>query len=298
MRSRTERAAERAVAEYEAATRLDPGSARALASFANSLALCADWHWPCHGLPPDSLRALARVAVDRALALDSLSSEAFAGRSEIEYDLDLPAGLRDAERAAALDPRNASLHHLHGWILAEMLRYDEAIQAYRQALSLDPTRASTHEHLARVAAARHQPDVVLAELDTAITLEPEMDVAYARRALMRAWVGDQPGAIADAEALRGPGAQAWRAGLEALLLAAAGDTAKARVREDSLVAAGRFTEPLVMALLRSGRGEEWLASQPPNAAIEPFWAQYPQYDSVRSDPRFQAMLERYRQGLR
>jgi hypothetical protein len=119
---------------------------------------------------------------------------------------------------------------------------------------------------------------------------------------MRAWVGDQPGAIADAEALlrynSRPGAQAWRAGLEALLLAATGDTAKARVREDSLVAAGRFSEPLVMALLRTGRGNEWLASQPPNAAIEPFWAQYPQYDSVRSDPRFQAMLERYRQGLR
>jgi tetratricopeptide (TPR) repeat protein len=183
-----------------------------------------------------------------------------------------------------------------------MLRYDEAIQAYRQALNLDPARASTHEHLARVAVARHQLDAALAELDTAITLEPDMDVAYARRALLRAWVGDRSGAIADVDALRryssGPGAEAWRAGLEALLLAAAGDTATARTREDSLVVAGRFSEPLAMAMLRSGRGNVWLDKLPPGVSLEPFWAEGPQYDFVRSDPRFQAMLERYRQGIR
>ncbi|MFI5280822.1 MAG: tetratricopeptide repeat protein [Gemmatimonadales bacterium] len=302
MRSRSARDMERALTEYETATRLDPRSARALAGYAMTLATCADWGRRCHGLTPDSLRSLASAAVREALAIDSLSAEAYRARSEIEYDRNLADGLRDAERAVVLDPGNPDLHHLRGWILAEMLRYDEAILAYRQALALDPGLAATHEHLARVAIVQRRMSSALAELDTAIALEPGMDVAYARRAILRAWLGDRPGAVADMDAASrsygGPGAVAARAGVEALLLAAAGDTANARAREDSLVAAGQFSEPLGMAMLRTGRGNEWLASLPPNAALEPFWMQYPQYDAIRSDPRFVAALERYRQGIR
>ncbi|HTH65619.1 MAG TPA: tetratricopeptide repeat protein [Gemmatimonadales bacterium] len=308
LRQRTKEGAERALTEYEAAVRLDPGSARARASVGEVLGLCADWYWRCRGLGNDSLVALARAAVDSALARDSLSAEAYAARAGIEYDLDHARGLVDVERAIALQPRNARFHHQRGWILAEDLRFDEAIREYRRALTLDPALAATYEHLARIATIQRRFDDALADLDSAIRLEPEMTVVYARRAMLRAWLGDKAGMRADVAALRGRGAgpdlDRYLAGLEALAAAATGDTAAAGARLDSLRAAGgaaeiaSATEGTVATAIRIGRGNGFLASLPPNFTIEPFWAAYPWYDPVRADPRFQAGLERWRQGVR
>src|SRR5262245_15235294 len=105
LRQRTPTAAERALTEYDAAIRFDPGSARARASLGKALGMCADWYWRCRGLGDDSLRVLARAAVDSALARDSLSAEAYSARATIEYDLDHARGLVDVERAIALQPR-------------------------------------------------------------------------------------------------------------------------------------------------------------------------------------------------
>ena len=88
------------------------------------------------------------------------------------------------------------------------------------------------------------------------------------------------------------------AGLEALTAAATGDTAEAGTRLDSLRTAGGLSEAAVAAELRIGRGNEYLASLPPNFTKDPFWAAYPSYDPVRADPRFQAGLERWRRGVR
>ena len=308
LRQRTLESAERALTEYETAVRLDPGSARARASLGKVLGLCADWYWRCRGLRDDSLRTLARAAVDSSLARDSLSADAYSARATIEYDLDHASGLRDAERAIALQPRNADFHQQRGWILAENLRFDEATPEYRRALMLDPALAVTYEHLARIAIIQGRFDDALVAFDSAIRLEPEMTILYDRRAVLRAWLGDRAGMRADFAALRGrsggnagPGLDRLLAGLEALAAAAAGDTAAAGARFDSLRSAGDPADILdLMAATagRIGRGNDFLAGLPPNFTIEPFWAAYPWYDPVRADPRFQAGLERYRRGVR
>jgi TolB-like protein/Tfp pilus assembly protein PilF len=308
LRQRTPAAADRALTEYEAAVRLDPGSARARASLGMLLALCKDWAWRCRGLGNDSLVALARAAVDSALARDSLSAAAYATRAVIEYG-DHASGMRNIERAIALQPRNADFHHLRGWILAWDLQFDEAIREYRHALTIDPALAVSYEHLARIATIQHRFDDALAAFDTAIRLEPEMTVLYYRRALLRAWLGDSAGMRADVEALRGrsganagPGLDRSLAGLEALTAAASGDTAAAGAHLDSLRSAGTLSDATEDATkvtaLRIGRGNEYLASLPPDFTIAPFWAAYPWYDPVRADPRFQAGLERWRRGVR
>ena len=305
VRRRTQEGAERALTEYEAAMRLDPGAARPRAGIGHVLGLCVDWYWGCRGLGMDSLRVLAQAAVDGALARDSLSAEGYAARAGLEYDLDYASGLRDVERAIALQPRNADYHHQRGWILAEELRYDDAIAEYRRALTLDPASAVTYEHLARIATIQHRFDDAMADFDSAISIEPELTVAYARRAMLRAWLGDRAGMRADLAALQGrSGGNAaqkmdgFAAGLEALATGVSGDTAAAGRHLDSLRTAGALTQSWLVTSLRIGRGNDWLASLPPNFALEPFWAAYPWFDSVRNDPRFQAALERWRHGVR
>lgn len=298
---RTVGAFERALAEFETAARLDPGSARAFASLGYAFGLCADWGYSCRGLPDDSLHAAGRRSVERALAIDSLSPQAYRARAELEYDLDLPAGLRDINRAIALEPRNGEFYGMRGWLLAESLRFDEALAAYARSLELDPGRAVTWEHLARIATIQRRYPDALAAYDSALRIEPELVPVFERRAILRAYLGDRNGARSDADAFvrrqANPASHAsWRAGVEALIAAWAGDTATARAAVDSLVAAGRFTFPLVLAQVRLGRGAEVIVRAGQENEFDPFWAMMPFFDPIRDDARFQAMLQRYRRN--
>src|SRR4051812_42578690 len=109
--------ARRAVSEYEQAVSLDPRFARAWAHLGLTWFLFVDWDWPHPGLTRDSIIALASVASGRALAIDSLSADAWAThglilvlRNPATHEGEVPA----LRRAAQLDPRNAEIWHQLG----------------------------------------------------------------------------------------------------------------------------------------------------------------------------------------
>ena len=292
---------DRALAEYETAVRIDPRSARAHASLGNALALCPDWGIACRGLSNDSLRALAALAISRALRLDSMLPAAYKARSTLEYDRDLSAGLRDLDRAIALAPGDAGYRGSRGWLLAEAMRLDDAQEELQRSLALDPVRPVTWEILSRVLIVRHRYPEALAALDSALRLEPELVPAWERRAELRAFLGDRTGAREDAEAYarRVDNSQrgaAFRAGIEAFSLVIFGDTIAARILSDSLSAAHSGSNPQFLALIRLGRGGAILDSASPNSELDPFWAAYPYYDPIRDHPAFRAMIERYRRN--
>jgi serine/threonine-protein kinase len=296
---RTQASFEMAITAYQAAVRLDLRSARAQASLGDAYEFCADWDVPCFGLPRDSLRARAGAAVDRALALDSLNPWALEARASVAYDVNLSEGLRYADRAVAASPRTAAFHHMRGWILAEMLRSDDALAAYRRALALDPGRAVTWLHIARVHRSERRLAEALPALDSAIAIEPDLGQALPDRALVRALVGDSTGARADAadlarRATNAVAAAGIQGGIESLIIAVRGDTARAATLADSLRSAGAGNQIVGSALIRVGRGAAVLAAMPADFALDPFWARMPEWDGVRNDPRFQAAVERAR----
>jgi len=303
---RTPRAVGRAIREFEAAERLDPGLAPAAARIALSYALFLDWGWDYPGLAPDAVLDRGFAAADRALSHDSAAADAWMARGFLLSFRD-PRTFRGVEeafqRATVLDPSNAEAYHQYGMALLWLGRDSGATALYRRALAIDPERAITLFNLARVRMrggayrdARHW-------LDSALAVDPGADYAYALRALAHLRLGERADARVDGET-----AVRLRAGYRlpaeavlALTELATGDTAAAQTRVDRLereIGVGRPTvtdaawvgralvalgEPdLALALLERVR---------PRGARLWYYLQSPEFEAVRADPRFRRLVE-------
>ncbi len=300
-----------ALANYEAAVRLDPGFGRAWARIGLVYYLFVDWAWPFADLPTDSLLARGFEADDSALALDSASADAWMVRGSLLADRN-PATLSGAvpalERAVRLEPRNAEAWHLLGVTLRSLRRDGEAVAALDRALQLDPLRVVTLTNLALTNEYLGRPDLAERLLDSALAIDPGWYFAHVIRGAIRFARGDRAGAQADADAavrLRPPDFILDSEPLVVALLATGGDTAAARAHAERLARVIGETGPLTyapaqaaaiafawlgdsdraMSFLERGRPggvNTWWAMQDP--ALAPLWA----------DPRFQRLLAELR----
>jgi serine/threonine-protein kinase len=300
----------RAIEEYAAAVRLDPSFAQADARVALGYALYLDWGWEFPGVPRDSQLALGVRAADRALAVDSSSSDGWMARGymlSFRYPRTLDGVLEALERATTLDPRNPEAWHQYSSWLAAVGRLDESIATSRRALALEPGRAVTflnlggdYEPLRRDAEARQA-------YDSAITADPEFYAAYAFRTFVRLRAGDVAGARSDADAalrFSPPSEQYYGLAPLAAVAAQAGDTVEARRLMDRAVApfANRTPGPLVgqmigLGLVAAGQlrqAVDLLERTEPRGGVLWFSLQLPAFDPLRSDPRFQRLVEESR----
>src|SRR3989449_6798523 len=109
-----------------------------------------------------------------------------------------PAMARQAiERAVALDPRNAEAHHQYGTFLTNHGEYAAAVGQYQQALTIDPQRGTTLTGLGMVSLRRREYAAARDWLDSSLAVDPGFYPGYVRRAgappLLRATAGP-PGA--------------------------------------------------------------------------------------------------------
>jgi TolB-like protein len=100
-------------------------------------------------IPVDQGYHDAREAIDRALALDPNSAEAYSALSWIKtnYDWDWAGADGDAQRALALAPGNSSVLRRAANLAKTMGRLDEALRLDRQALAIDPLSLSAWSNL-------------------------------------------------------------------------------------------------------------------------------------------------------
>ena len=129
----------RSVEYYNEAIARDPKFARAHAGLSLAYSVLPNY------VPDlaDSLPALAMASAQRAVALDSTTADA---QIALALALDLQLQFRDAlaryRVAAALDPANATVHHLLGVSLLNLTRTDEAIVELRRGVQADPLALS------------------------------------------------------------------------------------------------------------------------------------------------------------
>jgi len=249
----------------------------------------------------------ARAAAERAVALDSQLAEAYASRGQIRYrhEWDRSGAEQDLRRAVALSPGYALGHLWYGELMLNQGRFTEAIREASRAAELDPLSAEVVRGYAGALNRTRRYQRALEQGRKALDLEPG---GPGHQVLAITYLGQ--GKFADAiqefqTALSQLGGRGRASAIMAQLgcaYARAGqrrealeilDDLKARVaRGDSI------THPVHLAILYGGLGEkdqafEWLekAYQEHDPLIGQLRV-YPFFDPLRSDPRFNELVKK------
>ena len=286
----------RALAFFNQAIDADPTYAPAYAGLARAYTGLSSWD-----LPPAEAMPRARAAAVRALQLDSTlaSAHAWLGNVDAFYDWDWAAGEREFRRAIELNPGDPDAHLNYGYLLVVNRRFAEAERELRRAREIDPLSAwIACVSLWPLYEGRRYDDAIAAAQRI---LEEDPRAANAQQILGQAWLmkGDSARAL---PALRRARELDSNANLVAFLgysYAIAGNRAAALQVADSLRARVRtgYVQPYVWAVLYAGLGEReqafrWLEKGIALRSEEMVFLQVdPAMDTLRSDPRFKALLK-------
>ncbi|MEM7233150.1 MAG: zinc-dependent peptidase [Planctomycetota bacterium] len=172
----------------------------------------------------------ARLDVDESIRLDAANPEAYESRAMLRENAgdisgavadwsqvialepndwygffmrasltDQPSdALNDLAHALVLRPDEASLHQLHGELLMQLGRHDEALAAYDTALQFSPEDVETISDLRALRSEAlielGRVEDALAECDRAIDLDPDSSEAWVQRGKLLLYHGDRAGA--------------------------------------------------------------------------------------------------------
>jgi len=297
---RTERELYRSVEEFRRALEIDPDCALAHAGMADAYILLGIW-----GLTSsDSAFGAARRAAERAIELDDGLAEAHTSLAEVlkDYDYDWPSSETEFKRAIALNPNYSTAHQFYAQLLVTLGRLEEAVEQVELARSLDPLSPAINAYLPHIYLAARDHERAVTEGRRAVELE--QDSAIARWQLGRALLfsGDVGGAVAELEtasilANRRP---MWQAEL-CFGRARAGDRAGAEaiLRDMTKQARSNYVSPYDFALCCAGLGRteaglDYLERAYQERVMRIIAIGDPEFDGLRREPRFGALIERLR----
>ena len=301
----------RAVEEYETAVRLDRDFTPALARIAYAYGLYLAFG-ESGTASPDSVLRRGLTAADRALRQDPTAADAWMARGLLLTYKDPRTflGAREAfERSIAFDPRNAEAFHSYGGVLMTLGDDSAAAAAFHGALVLDPRRPSTLDHLALLRYVERRYDETRRWLDSAQAVDAGFFDAYGTRILLHLTLGEVAEAQRVAAALMQFGvATSVPLAAHAVLTAVnarAGDSVAARQHLDSLSrVVGTLQSPsppqgflvgwALMAVGDVDRTLDLLERVRPRGADLSFYLRFPEFDPVRTHPRFQHLVEESR----
>ena len=122
----------------------------------------------------------AREAAQRALELDENLAEAHTalGAVKIFYEWDWQGGERDFKRAIELNPNYADAHNLYGYYLQAMGKGDDAVVEMKRAKELAPDwRVPNNDYLLALFSARRY-DEAIEQSRRVVKLDPNNHVAF------------------------------------------------------------------------------------------------------------------------
>jgi len=287
---------------YQNALAADPNSALAYAGLADSYSLLVDYGLmrPAQGLPK------AKAAAEKAIALDPLLAEPYVSLAYIEGLHQWEWG--DAERlylrAIALNPGYATAHHWLGTDhYASLGRFEEAEAEVEIAIQLDPLSSIILEGRSFLQMLRGHYEVAIEGYRELAQLDPTFYKAYTSMGRAFAQMGRYPEALENLERGR------KMVGDVPNILAALGQVCglsgdRERAHEFLAKLERQSTERYVpqasFAILNLGLGNRQKALDHLEMGCELrelaicFIKVHPVYDSLRSEPRFQALLRRLR----
>jgi tetratricopeptide (TPR) repeat protein len=243
----------------------------------------------------------AREAAQKALEIDANLAEAHAslGFIKTEFDWDWPGAEKEFQRAIELNPNYATAYRWHALELEATGRLEEAIAEDKRALEFDPLSLPINTYSGMTFYSARQFDQAIERERKTLELDPNfmlshdfLGMAYVQKSMRKEGIAEfekaleispgdplSLGELGNAYALDGRGAEAQKV-LDRL----------------NQLSSQRYVSSMAMAIVYVGLGEkdktfEWLEKSFQEHFSVPIKLD-PQFDSLRSDPRFADLLRR------
>jgi len=293
----------RAIADFREAIAQDPGFALAYAALADGYI----WLYSGVGLlPATAAIPQARWAAEKALELDPQLSDAHRALALIamNHDWDRVGAARELTRALELGPGSAMTHLWNAWRLALLERqHAEALLALEEAERLDPLDLQVKTLIGYVHYFHHDLDRAIQQFEKVLALEPSF--AFAHYALGDACTQTNQYERAFTEfeeAIALGGRSVNHIGVLGYAYGRSGnrDKASALLNELTTRAAQGYVSAMWIALIHLGLSDLESLFQCLDRACDErdgsliLITSAVEFDPVRGDPRFKALLERMR----
>ena len=299
LNKRTPEALRAALSEFKKAIDQDPNSALAWAGLSDCYTLLVNYG----EVAPRDAMPLAEAAAKKALQLDNSLAQAHASLAitELHYKWDTVSAGREFARAIELNPNYAVGHAWYGLYLIYTGKFSEAMQEMQRAQQLDPLSITIRVNVARCYYYSRQYDTAIDMLKTVERQEPESWVPPAVLGQTYVATGKLEDAIRELDRARALSPSALRN------LGVLGDAyGRSGQRQSALKIAAdldalsqtRYVAPIYSALIYMGLGDKTRAFEFLDKSYDARseWMidlkVEPEFDPLRSDPRFQALLRR------
>jgi DNA-binding winged helix-turn-helix (wHTH) protein/TolB-like protein/tetratricopeptide (TPR) repeat protein len=286
---------------FKQAIAKDPIYARAYVGLADTYASAATNSWT---IPNEGYRK-AKAAVKKALELDDTLAEAHAnsGALAMFYDFDWMTAEREYKRAIELDPNYPLSYELYSYLLSVTGRLDEAITTINRGREADPLSVLLSSDAGQAYYWARRYDEAIKQYRQSIQMDPNDPATYLGLGIVHEQKGMYDEAVASYEkAISVSRRASYLLGPLGHALANSGRRAEALKILDELKAMSRreYVSPYDLAILYTGLGEKERAIAQLNKAFEERagWIMdlkvEPFFDPLRSDPRFDELLQRLR----
>jgi eukaryotic-like serine/threonine-protein kinase len=288
----------KAIDYFKQAAERDPNYALAYAGLADAYNFLGDSGY----VAPKQVRENAKLAATQALKIDDTLPEAHISLALVreEYDWDWPGAETEFKRALELDPNSATAHQWYGNFLIRLGRLAEARAELKKAVELDPLSLPINAGVGQQLYFARQYEPAIQQLKKTLELDPNF--VLAQRALESAYAqsGMYSEAIAERQRLL------TLSGNPDLAVAIGEDYRKsgyAGVLQGSLeglkeVSKERYVPPYNVAQIYARLEDKqqtlaWLEQALKERDTQLTYMKVePAFDQIRSDPRFQQLLQR------
>jgi len=293
---REEKDVRNAIDCFNRAIALDANYALAYAGLADSYVILSSFSFanPAEAIPK------AREFANKALSIDQTLAEPHTtlGLTMVQFDYDFAGAEREYKQAIALNPNYATGHQWYGELLSCAGRFDESATEYRRALELEPLSLPINWDYGRLLYNWRKYDEALSQYKKTIDLDPGF--ARVRRTLVELYrlKGDHPNAIEEMARYFEVRGQPQLALLTRETFARDGWSGFLHlvVEEDSPLKERSWAK--AKAYLELGDKDKAFAelnSVYENHESSLCWLKVePQLDPLRSDPRYQELLQNIR----
>jgi eukaryotic-like serine/threonine-protein kinase len=289
----------KAIEYFQQAVEKDPTYALAHTGVSDSYVLLG---WNSY-LPPKDAFPKGKMAAMAALRLDPELGEAHTPKAAVLWlhDWKWQEAQMEFERSLALNPSHPTANHWYAEYLMTMGRHGEAIARMKSSQDLDPLSLIISVAIGWAFYMARRYDEAMEQLRRTVELDPNYPVTYWILGRLLREIGRYEPAIAEGEkGLRLSGGSPLMNAALAQTFAVAGKRKKAiQILDDlTILAKQKYVAPYFFAGIHIGLGGDDRAMEYLEKAYEEHshWLIYlhidPSMDGLRSNPRFQELLQR------